>query len=98
MMWQIEENNVSPTYRKALYFFYLPHDGEVVYDDEPVGNMHPQRYCGGLESFYRNNLGAPLIPIDFHLAMTLGWVDEPTMARNMPYLSDKVRAAIALVA
>jgi len=42
--------------------------------------------------------GTPMIPVDTHHALEMGWVDMDRMARNRPYLDDAIKAAIALVA
>lgn len=95
--WSIVEQYSPPTLREAMYFFYLPHDNEVVYHTTLSPHVKPQRYYGGLDAWLGGNSGAPIIPVDTHLAIVLGWVDSHTLVRNMEYVSDNVRAAIKLV-
>jgi hypothetical protein len=93
-MWEIERSSDAVRY-KPKYFFYLPVKQEVIYTDYLDGL--PSRHYGSLDSFMAVYYGCPIIPVDFHLAFSLGWLTEKEFIDNAAYLSDTVKAAIKLV-
>jgi hypothetical protein len=98
MSWEVVSQIVqSPSSYQAKYFLYLAVDEEIMYCDELSAHNMPTRFYGDLSSWTLSNQGTPLIPVDFHTAISVGWVDARTMIRNMPYLTEDVRAAVALV-
>lgn len=96
-MWSIQEQVVAPRIIEAVYFLYLPVDGVVLHSTELMGGIYHTAY-EGLSSFISRHEDTPLIPVDIHLAVSLNWVKPDQMSKNMPYLDEKMRAAIALVA
>ena len=80
----------------AVYFFALPVDNVVLYSEEPTNP--PQRYSGDLRSFFLFQANdRPAIPLDAHNVICLNWAQAHEVIRNMDYLSEEIRAAVALV-
>lgn len=99
MGWDVYETPVSPVSRPAVYFLVLPDSNEVLYSYEISEFNAPMHHSGDFAYFINGQgSGVPLIPMDSHHALLLGWVTIDEMARNRPYLDDAIKAAIALVA
>jgi hypothetical protein len=78
------------------YVLALPQDNQVLHSTE-LGAFYTT-YCGDLSSFVNQHYEENTIHImDWHTAYCLNWVDEETMYKNMPYLTEQVRAALALI-
>lgn len=96
MGWEI--SSASPVTSAAVYFLVLPDEFIVLYNTE-LNSSVPMTHNGDFNSFCSAQIfGTPLIPMDTHHSLLLGWVDMDRMSRNRPYLDDKIKAAIALVA
>jgi hypothetical protein len=96
-MWEVQGG--PPSTLSAVYYLVLPDDNKVLYAYELHENTTPLENYGTFSGFKGvQAVGTPLIPVDTHHALLLGWVDIDTMARNRPYLDDAIKAAIALVA
>lgn len=96
MSWEVD--NTPPGSVSAVYYLVLPDEYVVLYNTELILNSS-MTHNGDFNSFCSmRGIGTPLIPLDTHHALLLGWVDIDRMARNRPYLDDKIKAAIALVA
>lgn len=98
MTWEVV-SSISPPTLDAVYFLVLPDESVVLYNTELIKYATPLCYSGDLSGFQSYHpQGTPLIPLDTHSALVLGWVDVDRMMRNRPYLDEKIKAAIALVA
>jgi hypothetical protein len=98
MSWEVVSTYSPPTL-EAIYFLSLPDENAVLYHSELSNYTTPMYYAGDLSGFQSHYpQGTPLIPLDTHSALVLGWVDVDRMMRNRPYLDEKIKAAIALVA
>lgn len=93
-MWQIEKS--QPSTQTAVYFFALPVDG-VVLNNHELTNA-PLRYYGNLQDWLQYEAyDKPVIPLDAHNVICLNWASPEEIVKNMEYLDDTVRAAIALI-
>lgn len=95
--WSIAQHD--PVTLNAVYFVILPTDNVVLYGSSLDTYGTPLEYIGDFNSFAMSQIaGTPLIPMDTHTALSLGWVEMDRVVRNRPYLDETIRAAIALVA
>ena len=97
-MWSVPSMTTPPPLVEAVYFLWLPEEQVVLwahYSDD----SSPAEYMGNI-GLFKSTLATntPMIPMDSHHALSLGWLDMHRMARNRPYLDDAIKAAIALVA
>lgn len=95
MTWRIE--STQPSTLTAVYFFALPVDNVILWAEDLTSV--PTKYNGDLRWFliYEVN-DRPVIPLDMHNAICLNWLQPYELARNMEYIDDSIRAAVALVA
>jgi len=89
----------DPVTVSAVYFLILPTDNVVLYGNSLDIYATPMEFIGDFNGFaVSQGTGTPLIPMDTHTALSLGWVEMDRVVRNRPYLDETIRAAIALVA
>lgn len=101
MGWEVEQDTgyTPPPKVGAVYYLVLPFDNVVINSTDLTSSWTPSEYVGTLDMYMSTLMtGTPLIPVDTHHALLMGWVDMDRMARNRPYLDDAIKAAIALVA
>lgn len=101
MGWEVEQDTgyTPPPKVGAVYYLVLPADNIVMYATDLNSAWVPSEYVGTLDMYISTlAAGTPLIPLDTHHALIMGWVNMDRMARNRPYLDDAIKAAIALVA
>ena len=93
MTWSIRTTqSVDP-----VYFIRLPADYTFLWANN-LTDSFPQNFIGDMYGFTNHvPRGTPLIPIDFHHALSMNWVTIDVVVRNMPYLDDTIKAAILLV-
>lgn len=94
MSWTIK--SPQPVEIPAVYCLVMPVDHTVLYASEL--NAYPSTHHGDFNSFtYQQPENTPIIPIDIHMAINLRWIQPHEAANNMPYLTENIRAAVALV-
>lgn len=101
MGWEVEQDAgyQPPPKVGAVYYLVLSADNVVMNSSELQSTWTPSEYVGTLDMFLSTQItGTPMIPVDTHHALEMGWVDIDRMSRNRPYLDDAIKAAIALVA
>ena len=101
MSWEVDQDtgNTPPPKVSAEYYLVLSTDNVVLHATDLSSSWVPTEYIGTFEMWKSTLMaGTPMIPLDTHHALELGWVDMDRMARNRPYLDDAIKAAIALVA
>lgn len=96
MPWKITTESNTKQDHHAVYYLVLPESCEVLHTDDL--SYSPHCHVGDFTSFrHTHTVETPLIPVDPHHAICMDWVDARLMAKNMMYLSEEIRAAVALV-
>ena len=101
MGWEVPQDAgyTPPPNVEAVYYLVLSADNVVINSTNLSSSWQPSEYIGTLDMYLSTLVaGTPMIPVDTHHALEMGWVDMDRMARNRPYLVDAIKAAIALVA
>ena len=101
MGWEVDQDSMNPPPAKvmAVYYLVLSSENVVMNSTDLTSSWAPSEYVGTLDQYMSTLIsGTPLIPVDTHHALEMGWVDMARMSRNRPYLDEAIRAAIALVA
>ena len=97
MTWGILDQSFTPPMLEAAYFLFLPEKNEILWSNTLSLWASPQIYHGDIERWVATMDGAPVIPIDPHLALSLTWLAVDEMVYNMPYVNDHVKAALKLI-
>ena len=97
MGWEIRDVNTAPPRLAAVYFIYLPVKDKCLYSNEINKYQIPSENYGDPSQLQGTYPNAPLIPIDPHLALSLGWIELDKMVGEMPYVTDILKACLKLV-